>query len=178
VDSDDDLIAAIAADPVDRSLQEVWADWLMERGDPRGEELRAHGIVTSLRVDTFDNFEPIIARTPLVLARLDFTAYPFIDGDDSTNQRYDALLARLDTRWLELAAFVVVNSGPGGMMWSSDRLLDVLDEHASKLPRLREVWITVRPPSDEGWRKFLAGPLGSRMTEVIARGHARVPRRP
>lgn len=35
--SEDELLAAIYADPDDDGLREVWADWLLERKDPRGE---------------------------------------------------------------------------------------------------------------------------------------------
>jgi uncharacterized protein (TIGR02996 family) len=38
--SDDSFIEAILADPDDAALRLVYADWLEERGDPRGEFLR------------------------------------------------------------------------------------------------------------------------------------------
>src|SRR5688572_20050324 len=38
--SDDDFLRAILEDPGDDSLRLVYADWLEERGDPRGEFIR------------------------------------------------------------------------------------------------------------------------------------------
>jgi uncharacterized protein (TIGR02996 family) len=37
---DSQFLAAIAADPRDAALRQVYADWLEERGDPRGEFIR------------------------------------------------------------------------------------------------------------------------------------------
>ena len=38
-----DLLAAVVADPTDDAARLVYADYLMERGDPRGERIRLHG---------------------------------------------------------------------------------------------------------------------------------------
>src|SRR5271170_4351847 len=42
---DADFLAAIRASPYDDALRLVYADWLEERGDPRGEFLRLELIV-------------------------------------------------------------------------------------------------------------------------------------
>src|ERR1700731_4683476 len=43
-----DFIRAIIANPTDDALRLVFADWLEERGDPRGEYLRTQTALTGL----------------------------------------------------------------------------------------------------------------------------------
>jgi uncharacterized protein (TIGR02996 family) len=43
------FLKAIADDPLDDTNRQVYADWLLERGDPRGEFLRLHCEINRLR---------------------------------------------------------------------------------------------------------------------------------
>src|SRR4051794_40761044 len=45
---EDALLNAILANPEDDALRQVYADWLEERGDPRGEFLRTEARLASL----------------------------------------------------------------------------------------------------------------------------------
>src|SRR5262249_38868583 len=45
---EDPFLAAIRANPDDNAVRLVYADWLQERGDPRGEFLRLDTMLTGL----------------------------------------------------------------------------------------------------------------------------------
>jgi uncharacterized protein (TIGR02996 family) len=78
VDHDEAFIQAILAEPDDPALRLIYADWLDERDDPRGEFLRAEARLAALAPD--DNARPRLAArlrelrariSPDWLARLD-----------------------------------------------------------------------------------------------------------
>ncbi|HYT94003.1 MAG TPA: TIGR02996 domain-containing protein [Gemmataceae bacterium] len=51
MDEDAAFVAAVVADPSDNTLRLIYADWLEERGDPRGEYLRAAVMLDQLEAE-------------------------------------------------------------------------------------------------------------------------------
>jgi uncharacterized protein (TIGR02996 family) len=51
MNQDDAFLWAIVANPEDRTTRLVYADWLEERGDPRGEFLRLEAALASMPID-------------------------------------------------------------------------------------------------------------------------------
>lgn len=95
-DRDAELLAAVTANPLDDEAREVYADWLEQRGDPRGEYLR---------------LEHQLHRIPRRLAEL----APNIDPKwiDAVANRFSVLLVRAGPNKIELIKNVRQLTGLG-----------------------------------------------------------------
>jgi uncharacterized protein (TIGR02996 family) len=108
------LLRTILQDPEDEGARLVYADWLEERGDPRGEFLRSESALAGLpRHDS--RFAPLLARCEVLAASVDRTWLVFIQqalrrsrilncGASPSPAREIRFAFRCPSRWIDLTA--------------------------------------------------------------------------